>query len=57
MKCQECERVRVVLMDDPRDPPLDTDPCLCGDCYRNAVEELVEELEARILELQTSLMV
>jgi hypothetical protein len=44
-------------MDDPRDPPLDTDPCLCGDCYRNAVEELVEELEARILELQTSLMV
>jgi hypothetical protein len=56
MKCQECDWC-VATRQDPRDPPLDDRPCLCASCYKDAAEEVIEELEARILELQTSLMV
>ncbi len=52
MKCQECERVRIVLKEDPRTPPLDTEPCLCTDCYESAADDVVAELEDHIKELK-----
>jgi len=55
MKCQECERIRIVLREDPRDPPLDTEPCLCNDCYEIAANDVITELEERIAELKGSI--
>ena len=57
MKCQECDAKVKSLKDDPRDPPLDSEPCLCNDCYRIAAEDIIEELQNRIAELKASLVV
>lgn len=52
MICQECEDEVEVLREDPRDPPLDTERCLCIDCYQVAVEDVIADAEDIIEELQ-----
>lgn len=34
------------LYHDPRTPPLDTDECLCEDCYVNACVDVISEVLA-----------
>lgn len=42
-KCHDCEGKRSFgEFEDPRIPPLDEGPCLCEDCYRLAVAEVLE---------------
>lgn len=55
MKCQECEASVRALKEDPRNPPLDTKPCLCEGCYQTAAIEEIELCEIRIDELKRSL--
>lgn len=54
MKCLECDEraAKTQLRVDPRDPPLDTKPCLCVPCYIAALEYMVEELIQYAKELQ-----
>lgn len=44
MPCLMCEYGEV-KHDDPRDPPLDTEPCLCNDCAYAAYDEAEQELQ------------
>lgn len=53
MKCQECKAKRLPrLHEDPRDPPIDDEPCLCDDCFRMAAEERIEEHRNSIADLE-----
>jgi len=52
MKCQDCDEDVKELYPDPRDPPLDDMPCLCGGCLGNAVDEKIAELQDEIATLQ-----
>lgn len=55
MKCFDCDSKTDRLFDDPRVPPLDTEPCLCRDCLRTAAEEMIEECRNTIAELTLTL--
>lgn len=48
MKCMECELENGGLHNDPRQPPLDTEPCLCFQCLGAATEDRIEELKIEI---------
>jgi len=56
-ECFECGLLREDtdeewrLFNDLRDPPLDTEPCLCKDCYINIINECIDDYEQAILEL------
>jgi|HubBroStandDraft_2_1064218.scaffolds.fasta_scaffold07674_5 hypothetical protein len=50
--CLECERPASRLYPDPRDPPLDIEPCLCSTCSRSAVDERIVDLENEIGQLR-----
>lgn len=52
MKCQECCSARhKKLHDDPRDPPLDEEACLCLSCYMTALDDVIAETEQTLSEL------
>jgi hypothetical protein len=51
--CQECED-DIATKHDPRDPPLDTEICLCGNCHDGAVESAVMDLEDEIDRIRNS---
>lgn len=55
MICQNCEESVRKLVRDPRDPPLDTGPCLCKECYEIAAQDVIDELEGRIEDLRSTL--
>jgi len=42
MKCLECGYEKGIH-DDPRTPPLETEPCLCADCFEMALTDCLEE--------------
>lgn len=52
-KCIECEHKTKTLFNDPRIPPLDEEDCLCIDCYIDAAEERLLELEDELDQLKT----
>ena len=53
MRCQECRRTGFrILYDDPRDPPLDTEHCLCHECYRDALEDEIYGMSMRVEQLK-----
>ena len=54
MKCEECNSIEQTLYEDPRNPPLDEEPCLCNDCYINAVNDRIDELESELESLRSS---
>jgi hypothetical protein len=41
--CQECGYEAKELHTDPRNPPLDTDPCLCTACALGAFDAVADE--------------
>ena len=48
--CSECCKTGVKrkhLYTDPRDPPLEEEPCLCSSCIIWVSEDLAEELRAQ----------
>jgi hypothetical protein len=49
--CDECERI----YSDPRDPPVDYGDCLCAHCYKNALEEQIDQYECLIVDLRREL--
>lgn len=51
-ECVECTAKVRKLYDDPRDPPLDEDPCLCLDCLVVALADEIEEKENELTELK-----
>lgn len=51
-KCAQCGSMNAKLYEDPRNPPIDVDDCLCPVCLDVATEERVEELEEEIDELK-----
>lgn len=48
VECMECGEPATRLHHDPRDPPLDTEPCICPDCRRTALEDMRDEIEAEL---------
>lgn len=48
LKCIECSSMNEKLYPDLREPPLDTDNCLCSDCCVVACETHIEILEEEI---------
>lgn len=56
MICQECEEAASKLYMDPRTPPLDEVPCLCGDCYLDTAHELINDYQQKISHLETEIM-
>ncbi len=50
MECLECGGKFTKLYDDPRDPPLEVEVCLCKDCYSAALDEIATEAEALALD-------
>ncbi len=40
--CMDCGYDRATTRLNPRSPPLSLDKCLCRDCYKGAVEEILE---------------
>ena len=52
--CQECGVTRRrKLFEDPRDPPIDDEPCLCKDCYLAALDDEIEAARSRIFTLMS----
>lgn len=51
MKCMECNEAKAVA-NDPRNPPLDEDPCLCRDCVVDALDDAIGDLEQEIEDLK-----
>jgi hypothetical protein len=52
MRCKNCDETGLRrLFDDPNNPPLDENPCLCADCSSNFIEDLISEATDRINEL------
>jgi hypothetical protein len=47
-KCQDCEEKKA-KHHDPRDPPLDTEICLCTGCYDNALSDMESDLHLQTL--------
>jgi hypothetical protein len=45
MECMECGEEVDRLYEDPRTPPLDTDPCLCVGCCEGEIDCLIDALE------------
>src|SRR5271169_5231764 len=45
LMCSECDEISVHLYDDPRPFPLVKGPCLCKDCYKIALDDIIEEAE------------
>lgn len=53
MKCMGyCEDGAEATHEDPKDPPLDTDKCLCRDCYICHLDEALEEAQEELDRLQ-----
>ena len=52
-KCSDCESNTKTLRDDPRKPPLSIEPCLCPYCFKNAVDDKIEELKNEMAMLET----
>lgn len=50
-ECAECMEKARKLFDDPRDPPLEEEPCLCLDCLLTALADEIEEKERELKEL------
>ena len=44
-RCAECDEEAEPLYDDPRDPPMEYEDCLCRDCAIEALEYRIQELE------------
>lgn len=53
-QCQDCGEKVGKLYNDPGDPPLDTEPCLCASCVETAIDERIEELQGEIDSLEAS---
>jgi hypothetical protein len=52
-ECLDCgETTSDTLKEDPREPPLSTEPCLCEDCYYVALVDAIDEGHQRIEELE-----
>ena len=51
-ECMDCGECVSKLYDDPSDPTLDTEPCLCAGCFVGHAEQEIEDAEARISELR-----
>ena len=49
-----CETTK--LYHDPRTPPLDTEKCLCKECYIGAIEDEISEHENDINLLESKLL-
>ena len=54
-RCSECDSKVKRLHDDPRSPPLEVDACLCDDCLRVAIEDVIQEHEGIIDDLAETL--
>lgn len=51
-ECAECMEKTRKLYDDPRDPPLEEEACLCLDCLLMALADEIEEKERELEELR-----
>lgn len=51
-ECAECMEKTRKLYDDPRDPPLEEEACLCLDCLLTALADEIEEKERELEELR-----
>jgi len=54
MKCLECEDAKAEY-DDPRDPPLGLNECLCPDCALAAWQDVLAEAEDRVSEAKDTI--
>ena len=55
-QCYECDQA-VISCPDPRTPPLDINDCLCHECFKAAIANIIEELEGELAfynDLQTN---
>lgn len=50
-RCMECDEAPAEH-DDPRHPVLDTEPCLCQDCFVAAIEDEIANHEDEIRDLE-----
>ena len=50
LNCIECRKTVRELHSDPRVPPIDEYPCLCGSCLEDAANERIEELQTELNE-------
>lgn len=51
MTCIQCEQV-IASYEDPRDPPVEEDICLCLSCYVDALDEQICTLEDDLTSLK-----
>lgn len=51
-ECAECTEKTRKLYDDPRDPPLEEEACLCLDCLLMALADEIEEKERELEDLR-----
>lgn len=54
-ECAECMEKTRKLYDDPRDPPLEEEACLCLDCLLTALADEIETKETEVQDLRAAL--